>query len=188
MYNNDIMEPVEEINFDRNAKQGEEIEMNILESTIEMKKETRANYERLADTVANKELRHLFSLFAAAEVEYVEKLKVLGNDVKKIDTLKLNELDDAVCLFSPHVDLAKLAETMKDDPDACRFAEQEEKETIEFFDLLSNQTGSEPLKVACHILADREKDHLKMLEEIYFFVEQPKSYLEWGEFSNLKSL
>ncbi|MDD2735475.1 MAG: ferritin family protein [Desulfuromonadaceae bacterium] len=162
--------------------------MNILESTIEMKKETQAHYERLADTVANKELKHLFSLFAAAEGEYVEKLMVLENDVKINDTQRLNELDDTVCLYSPHVDLVTLAETMKDDPDACRLAEQEENEMIEFFDFLSNQTGSESLKKTCQMLAGREKDHLKMLEEIYFFVEQPKSYLEWGEFSNLKSL
>lgn len=162
--------------------------MNLLENTIKMKKETQAHYERLAETVANKEMKRLFSLFAAAEGEYVERLAVLVSDLRKIDAQKLSALGDTFCLYNPHIDLLKLAQNLKNDPDACYLAEQEETGTIDFFDQLSSQSESEPLKKVCQLLADRERDHLKMLEEICFFVEQPKTYLEWGEFSNLKSL
>ena len=37
-------------------------------------------------------------------------------------------------------------------------------------------------------LANDEKRHLERIEEIYDFVETPRCYLEWGEFSNLRSL
>lgn len=162
--------------------------MNIVECTVKMKKETQAHYERLSEVVSNDELRRLFSLFAAAEGEHVERLIVLENNLKSMHARNMEGLAESVCVHSPHLDFVHVAEALKNDADGCRYAEQEEKETIEFFDALSNQAENEELKRVCHLLADKEREHLKMLEEIYFFVEEPKTYLEWGEFSNLKSL
>lgn len=162
--------------------------MNLLECMIKMKKETKTHYERLADVVVNKELKHLFTLFAFAEAEHVEKLTVLESNMQKFDMQNISGLSDSVCVRGPHVDLLKLAETMNGDPDACRYVEREEKETIDFFNMLGSQADNEQLRLVCQLLADKERDHLKMLEEIYFFVEEPRTYLEWGEFSNLKSL
>jgi hypothetical protein len=36
------------------------------------------------------------------------------------------------------------------------------------------------------MLADEERKHLEIMENIYDFVEAPKNYLAWGEFGNLK--
>ena len=36
------------------------------------------------------------------------------------------------------------------------------------------------------MIAHEERKHLSIVENIYTFVESPKSYLAWGEFSNLK--
>ena len=33
-------------------------------------------------------------------------------------------------------------------------------------------------------LADEERRHLKVVENIYSFVEDPRTYLEWVEFGN----
>ncbi|MDD2540002.1 MAG: ferritin family protein [Desulfuromonadaceae bacterium] len=162
--------------------------MNILEYTIKMKKETQAHYERLSEAVADDEMKRLFSLFAAAEGEHVEKLIAMKKNIPTSGTQNLEGLKDALCAFSPQRGLDQVAKSMKGDPDVCRFAEQEEKETIEFLDQLNRQAENEQLKHICRLLADKERDHLKMLEEIYLFVEEPKTYLEWGEFSNLKSL
>jgi rubrerythrin len=93
-----------------------------------------------------------------------------------------------VCVFSPHIDPQQLAETLRNDPDAYRHVVQEEEETIEFFDQLKDQAENEQMKKMCQTLADKEREHLTMLENIYFFVEEPRTYLEWGEFSNLKGL
>ncbi|MBW4053940.1 MAG: ferritin family protein [Proteobacteria bacterium] len=151
-------------------------------------KETQAHYERLSEAVAHEEMKRLFSLFASAEGEHVEKLMALKKSIKISGARDLEGLKENMCVFSPQSDLDHLAKTMKDDPDVCRFAEQEEKETIDFLDQLNRQAESEQLRDICRLLADKERDHLKMLEEIYLFVEEPKTYLEWGEFSNLKSL
>lgn len=162
--------------------------MNILECTIKMKKETRAHYGRLAEAVADGELKRLFSLLAAAEDEHIDKLVALQDEMKKYNVEDLNRLEESVCVYSPHIDPRHLAEALRNDPDAYRHVVEEEEETIEFFDQLSKQAGSEELKRICQLQAAREREHLTMLENIYFFVEEPRTYLEWGEFSNLKSL
>jgi len=162
--------------------------MNILECTIKMKQETRAHYERLSEVASEKEMKRLFSLLASAEDEHIEKLNTLKDDMTKIDGAAFNALDEGVCVFSPHIDPRHLAETLQSDPDAYRHVVHEEEETIEFFDQLKNQAENEQMKRICQVLADKEREHLTMLENIYFFVEEPRTYLEWGEFSNLKSL
>ena len=162
--------------------------MNILECTIKMKQETQAHYERLSAAVTENELRQLFSLLAAAEEEHIQKLVVLKDNMEAVGSLEFRALDESVCVFSPHIDPRHLAETLRDDPDAYRHVVHEEEETIEFFDQLKNQAENEQMKRVYQVLADKEREHLTMLENIYFFVEEPRTYLESGEFSNLKGL
>lgn len=162
--------------------------MNIIECTIQMKHETQAHYERLSDSVIDKDLKRLFSLLAAAEREHVAKLGNLMKSMGKFDVDNFYSLDEKVCVYNPHTDLSYLAESLKNNSDAYLSVVREEEGTIEFFDHLSDQAENERLKRICHILADKEREHLEMLENIYSFVEEPRTYLEWGEFSNLKSL
>ncbi len=162
--------------------------MNILDCTIKMKRETRAHYERLADAVHETGLKQLFTMLAAAEGEHIDKLEVLSSNVDKVGGAAFNTLDESVCVFSPHIDPRHLAEALKDDPDAYLHVVQEEKDAIEFFDRLKEQSDNDQMKRVCQVLADKEREHLTALENIYFFVEEPRSYLEWGEFSNLKQL
>jgi len=162
--------------------------MNILQCTIKMKQETRDHYQRLSEAVTENELKRLFSLLAAAEEEHIEKLVALSDGMGTVDGLSLNALDESVCVFSPHIDPRHLAETLQNDPDAYRHVVHEEEEAIEFFDQLEKQAENEQMKRICQVLADKEREHLTMLENIYFFVEEPRTYLEWGEFSNLKGL
>jgi rubrerythrin len=162
--------------------------MNILECTIKMKQETRSHYERLAEAVTDNELKRLFSLLAAAEDEHIEKLVALKATMNTMNASAFDPIDESVCVFSPHIDPRHLAEALRHDPDAYRHVVHEEEETIEFFDQLKDQAENEQMKRVCQVLAEKERDHLTMLENIYFFVEEPRTYLEWGEFSNLNSL
>jgi rubrerythrin len=143
--------------------------MNILECTIKMKEETQAHYERLAEVAESSELKRLFSLLAAAEHEHIGKLTVLKNNMDKFDVESFTKLDESLCVYNPHIDPRNLAESLKHDPGAYRQVVKEEEGTIEFFDHLSEQAESQQLKRICHLLADKEREHLEMLENIYFF-------------------
>lgn len=162
--------------------------MNILECTIKMKRETQAHYAQLAEVATDVELKRLFTMLAAAEDEHIDNLIKFEGEMKRLNRQKLGKLDESVCVYSPHIDPRHLADALRHDPDAYRHVVEEEEETIEFFDKLSSQAESEELKKLCRMQASKEREHLAMLENIYFFVEEPRTYLEWGEFSNLKSL
>jgi rubrerythrin len=162
--------------------------MNLIECTIKMKQETKSHYERLTEAVGEPELKRLFSLLAAAEEEHIGKLMVLKDDMSKIGSAGFNSLAESVCVFNPHIDPRHLAEELRNDPDAYLHVVHEEEDTIEFFDQLKSQTGNDQMKRICQALADKEREHLTTLENIYFFVEEPRTFLEWGEFSNLKGL
>jgi rubrerythrin len=153
-----------------------------------MKKETQAHYVQIAELATDNEMKRLFSLLAAAEDEHIEKLVALKENLSKFNVQDSDQLAESVCVYSPHIDPRHLAEALRHDPDAYRHVVQEEEETIEFFDQLSDQAESNELKRICRLQAAKEREHLAKLENIYFFVEEPRTYLEWGEFSNLKSL
>jgi len=144
--------------------------MNSLECTIKRKQETRAHYERLSEAVTEKELKRLFSLLAAAEDEHIGKLVTLKDSMSSVGTINFNPLDESVCVFSPNIDPRHLAETLRNDPDAYRHVVQEEEETIEFFDNLKKQSENEEMKKVYQVLADKEREHLTTLENIYFLV------------------
>lgn len=162
--------------------------MNILECTIKMKQETQTHYERLAEAVTDVEVKRLFTLLAAAEEEYIGKIALLAGNVGKAGVKEYNKLGEGVCVYSPHIDPLHLADTLKNDPDAYSHVVQEEQGVIEFLDNLSDQAENEEMKKICHLLADKEREQLATVENFYSYIEEPRTYLEWGEFSNLKTL
>ena len=161
--------------------------MNIIECTIKMRKEAQKNYANLSAAVADKELKQLFSLLAAAEDEHIDKLLAI-NEEMKVAASTGNGLSDSVCVYRPQINSRNLVNTLRNDPDAYLHVLKEEEETIEFFTRLADQADQEIMRNVCLAAAEKEREHLQMIENIYSFVEEPRTYLAWGEFSNLKSL
>jgi len=161
--------------------------MNIIECTIKMRKEAQANYANLSMAVADKELKRLFSMLAAAEDEHIDNL--LGiNEQFKASVTNENMFSDNVCVYNPRVNSRNLMKTLRNDHDAYLHVLKEEEEAIEFFDRLAAEADRDSMRKVCLAAAEKEREHLQVIENIYSFVEEPRTYLEWGEFSNLRSL
>ncbi len=161
--------------------------MNIIECTIKMKEESRAHYERLAEAVQDKEVKRLFVLLAAAEEEQLTVLNEMNNRIG-LESGEAGNLSGDVCTFRPFLRTENLARELQSDPDAYRHVISEEAETMEFFNQLVEDSKDENMKRVCRMLADQERKHMEQVENIYAFVEDPRTYLEWGEFSNIKTL
>jgi rubrerythrin len=161
--------------------------MNIIQCVIKMKREAQSHYEKLAASVKGNELKRLFTLLAAAETEHIERLQELEESEHKNGFFVTN-LQEEVCVYSPQIAARNMTRILRHDPDAYRHVLQEEEETIEFFDQLVAEAGNEQMKHVYQAVANRERQHLQTVENIYTFVEDPRTYLEWGEFSNLRSL
>jgi len=161
--------------------------MNIIECTIKMRKEAQANYANLSMAIADKELKRLFSMLAAAEDEHIDKLQGINEEFKLSATTD-NRFSDGVCVYNPQMNARNLKKALRNDPDAYMHVLKEEEETIEFFDRLAAESDRDVMKKVCLAAAEKEREHLQIIENIYSFVEEPRTYLEWGEFSNLRSL
>jgi len=159
--------------------------MNVFDCAIKIEEEARRYYERLGTESSEPQMRHLFTLLAASEEEFRDKLITMKKSMKDESVAALN---GAVCSFRPLLTERELLEVAKDDHDLYRLSMREEEEEIRFYEELAAKTSDPAARSCLKMLAEEERRHLDMVEHIYEFVEAPRTYLAWGEFSNLRDL
>jgi rubrerythrin len=159
--------------------------MNIFDCAIKMENEARTYYERLAAASKVAELKNLFSILADAEQEHLDALVSMKSN-PQLQRAGFSALDGSACAFKPLLTKRELIAELENDPDSYRHVITEEENEIRFYEDLAARAEDEATRKALLSLADEERKHLEIVENIYSFVEEPKTYLAWGEFSNLK--
>jgi len=159
--------------------------MDVIECAIKKELEAKRWYEHLADNVSTPELKELYSLLAASEDEHFEALSNLKEDGGE-KTAGFLVLANAVCAFRPLHDQQHPGEALKRDPDRYRQILAEEEETICLFEELAARCRNNGARQLLEKLVTEEKRHLNIVENIFEFVELPRTYLAWGEFGNLR--
>jgi rubrerythrin len=149
-----------------------------------MEEEARKYYEGLAKAASVPEMKNLFSMLAAAEQEHHDALERMKDNA---DPQKhgFSALEEAACVFSPLLEKRELMAELKEDPDAYRHAVRKEEEGVKFYEELAAKAQDEESRKLLLSIAGEERRHLSIVENIYSFVESPRTYLAWGEFSNL---
>jgi len=158
--------------------------MNIFDCAISMEEDASAYYRKLAEAVTIPEIKNLLSILAAAEEEHRDALVRMKEN---LDAQKggFSVLKGASCAFRPLLGKRDVMEGLKDDPDAYKQVVRREEEDVRFYEELAAKAPSGEARSLLLKLADEERKHLSIVENIYAFVESPKTYLAWGEFSNL---
>ncbi len=158
--------------------------MNVFDFALRMEEESREHYEKLASTARSEELKTIFNLLADSERQHHEHLSLLkeGTEPKLAQSVALDRVKDRVLALVENV----VPDGLESDYDGYRHAIKTEEASIRLYEELAEQ---EVNTAAAHLLrqiADEERQHLEMVENIYDFVESPQTYLAWGEFSNLR--
>jgi rubrerythrin len=161
--------------------------MNVFDCAIKIEEEAKKYYERLGSESSRPEMKHLFSMLAASEEELRDNLIKLKGSLPP-ERAQLDALDGTVCRFRPLLTERELLEEAQDDPDLYKFAMREEEQEIKFYEELAEKTGDPATRRSLLMLAEEERRHLNVVEHIYDFAEAPKTFLAWGEFSNLREL
>ncbi len=159
--------------------------MNIFDCAIKMEEEARVYYEKLATATVVPELKNLFTMLAAAEQEHHDALVKMKRGVDP-PSAQFKALQEAACLFKPLLAKRDLMAELKQDPDAYKHVVKEEEEGARLYEELAAQAKDEGARQILLKIAAEERKHLSIIENIYSFVESPKTYLAWGEFSNLE--
>ncbi|GFO55032.1 ferritin [Geomonas sp. Red276] len=160
--------------------------MDVFDCAIKMEKEARGYYLELASNAANEELKNLFSMLAQAEQEHHDALVRVKGSHAAPHKLRFTALDQAECLFKPLLEKRGLVAQLHSDPDAYRLVVGQEERGVRFYEELAARTEDEDARQVLLEIAREERKHLSIVENIYAFVESPKTFLAWGEFSNLK--
>lgn len=162
--------------------------MNVFDCALKIEEEVRQYYEGLKAESTDPEIKNLFSLLAASEEEHRKNLLRLKGSVATAARAEMAALDGAGCSYRPSLTQRELLEETARDPGLYRHTVQEEEKEIRFYEELAAAARNEETRKSLRMLAEEERRHLATVENIYEFVEAPKTFLEWGEFSNLRRL
>ena len=159
--------------------------MNVFDFALKMEEDGKAFYEKLATETKVHELQTIFSMLASAEEEHREALEVMKKNIPadKADSMVL---ENARNIFQGLMERKDAIDMLKNDPDGYRHVIKTAVAGIKLYEeMAGKETNSDAAKILL-MLAEDEKKHLEIMENIYDFAEAPKNFLAWGEFSNLK--
>ncbi len=159
--------------------------MNVFDFAMRMEKESGEHYAQLAKATQSDELKQIFSLLADSEQEHYNHLALLKAGTEPglaqsavLETVK-GHVDELLEKFIP-------TDVAESDYDGYRHAIKAEEESIRLYEELAEHEPNGTTAQLLRQLAEEERHHLEVVENIYDFVESPQTYLAWGEFSNLR--
>ena len=163
--------------------------MNVLDYALKLEADGKDYYEKLAEGCDSKELKNLFTLLAEAEQTHYDALLARKQETPG-PGVESQILEKAKNIFQRLVEMmeSRGPGSLRVDSDGYRHAIKAEELSIAFYLDAADKEPSLEVRRLLQALAAEEKLHLNIIENIYEFVESPKYFLEWREFSNLKPL
>jgi rubrerythrin len=159
--------------------------MNVFDFAMEMELDGKAHYERLAEVTPVAGLKSIFTMLAADEQKHYEAIQAMktGNYRSMAGSAVL---DEAKNVFRGLESEKALLGGLHKDLDGYRYAMHIEADSVKLYeDMAKKENSAECVQLLLKI-ANEEKKHYNIMENLYDFVLAPQNYLAWGEFSNLK--
>jgi rubrerythrin len=158
--------------------------MNIFEFAMEKEKYSEDYYRRLADKSNNKGLATIFNMLADEEAKHYKIVSDMKEDVAP-DLAETTVLSDAKNVFAKMRVSTRGFNFDISQTKLYRKAQEIEKQSWDFY----IEKASEVEKTQKEILlklADEEKKHYFLLDNIIDFVSRPETWLENAEFYHLE--
>jgi len=164
--------------------------MNALDFMTRFEEDCLRFYETLGSNENNRELKNLYELLADSQRRHLGMLETLKETTRSSDGESdlVERAAHVVNGFREMLFTHDIMKAMRNDRDAFSHVLHAEEEMIKLCEGMAKAEPNLNTKALLTWLAENEKHHLKEIEGIYDFVEAPDCYLEWGEFSNLRSL
>jgi rubrerythrin len=162
--------------------------MNVFDFAMKMELQGKAFYEDLAESANHPGLKTIFTGLAADEQKHYE----LFRDLKEGKSRSMSDsamLDEAKTVFQNFIANRELIESqLREDLDGYNIGLKIEEESVKLYEDMAKQEQDPELVQLYLKIANEEKKHYNIVENIRDFVMRPKYYLEWREFSNLNEL
>jgi rubrerythrin len=158
--------------------------MNIFDFAMEKERFSESYYRKLAADAGNKGLSNIFLMLAGEESKHfhlIEGMKAQAN----VDVAETSLLEDAGKIFSSMRDSAEHFNFNVTQLELYRKAKDIEQQSIKFYLEKSEQIPDPRQKHIFKILADEEKKHYRLLDDIMELVSRPQEWLENAEWYHL---
>ena len=161
--------------------------MNIFDFAMEMELEGKAYYQKLAADTADVGLKSIFSTLASDEQKHYDVILSIksGTGLNMIDSTVLEEAKN---LFELLITDKKASVGLKKSLDGYQHARKIEADSVTLYEDMAKKEDDPEIVQLLLRIANEEKKHFNVLDNLCDFVLAPKYYLAWGEFSNLKEL
>jgi len=159
--------------------------MNIFDFAMKMELDGKAYYEKMAAETAVVGVKAIFTGLAADEQKHYEIIRAIkaGTDLKMADS---TVLEKAKNLFEEIAADKNSVVSLQKSLDGYQHAKKIEADSVKLYeDLAKKEENPEIVQLLLRI-ANEEKKHYNILDNLYEYVLAPQNFLAWGEFSNLK--
>jgi rubrerythrin len=170
-----------------NQQPEEETVMNIFDFAMKMEQDGKAYYEVLAADTSVAALKTIFTNLAADEQKHYETIQALkaGTNRQMADTAVL---ENAKNVFSDLMGNKDIVGSLAKSLDGYQHAREIEADSVRFYEDAAGKVDSPEAANLLLKIANEEKKHYNIMDNLYDFVLAPQNFLAWGEFSNLKEL
>ena len=161
--------------------------MNIFDFALKMELDGKAYYEKLAFETTIDGLKSIFASLAADEQKHYETIQAIktGANLRMADS---TVLEKAKNLFEELVGDKNIVGSLNKSLDGYRHARKIEADSIKLYEDMAEKEGNPETVQLLLRIANEEKKHYNILDNLYDFTLAPQNFLAWGEFSNLKEL
>lgn len=159
--------------------------MNIFDYAMSMEKEGEAYYRDFEKRIDNEGLKKILTWLADEEVKHYN-IFVEMKENKNPLVAKTNLLKNAKAVFEKMSKSKKPFDFNSSQPDLYRKAQQLEKKTIDFYLQKSEEVERQKQKELLVKIAEEEKKHYFLLDNIIEFITRPEIWLENAEFTHLE--
>ena len=158
--------------------------MDIYEYAMKMEKDGEDYYRRLAEETENKGLKTIFTMLAEEELKHYNAIKEMKTGKPQMADTTI--LTDSKNIFSQiQKDGDKIDLDIKQ-TEVYKKAQDIEKKSEDFYREKANEAEDEYQRELFLKLAEEEKKHYFLLENIIQFVSRPEIWLENAEFYHLE--
>ncbi|HEX2769485.1 MAG TPA: ferritin family protein [Geobacteraceae bacterium] len=160
--------------------------MNVFDFAMQMEIDGKAHYEKLAAGTSTAGLQNIFLKLAADEQKHYEMIQAMkvGDDYGAMTSS--TALDEAKNVFQGIMNDKTLLGGLRKDLDGYRYAMKVEVDSVKLYEDMAKKENSLEIVQLLLKIANEEKKHYNIMENLYDFVLAPQNYLAWAEFSNLK--
>jgi len=158
--------------------------MNIFEYAMQMEKDGEEYYRQLARQIDNKGLQTILTMLADEEVKHYNAIERIQSTEPHMEEATI--LTDAKNIF---VQIKESGESFDFDikqTDLYRKAQDIEKESRDFYTGKADEVTEKYQRELFLKLAEEEKRHYFLLDNIIEFVSRPEYWLENAEFCHLE--